>query len=490
MAIEHDAADRQQRKAFASSTAEQPALARDVKASILIFFDQTLARLRATQHLNDHDRFVILHACLFRVQDIACLFERAEATFLESLQPQIAEESVDYRSFDPDGFSASEPSWSAEWHLTLASFTKAIQSPSNPAVLQQVYIFLDFFWSMAATLLGAAYLDDHVPWNAVAKFGDSLSAELDCDKFTKLLASATLSDGECPLSEDYMLQRQIYSRGLFPPEWFAKTLVGLDEKITENHACTDRRKYRIKWLIALRVKRTRPENIPPDPEGPSVDSEFQTTAKCGYDLVRLNTEFLRGITTSTPYHVAPVASETISLLLQLLRLHEKQILTRGSQPCALYVDTEITRFNGGPPYEEIQQKPYVTLILPTRPSRWPRDRRIAFLSRLWHEPELAVGIHEHCYEHRYIENGGNMATHRTRTAPTADQLNSLSWEEEHGGSRTLLAWENILGDATNKDVLARHCAVALEVAATYWKEDVDVTELILSAARASDHVES
>ncbi|KAL9055870.1 MAG: hypothetical protein Q9162_003296 [Coniocarpon cinnabarinum] len=290
MAIEHDAADRQQRKAFASSTAEQPALARDVKASILIFFDQTLARLRATQHLNDHDRFVILHACLFRVQDIACLFERAEATFLESLQPQIAEGAHcsvlgAYIATSLITRVLNEPSWSAEWHLTLASFTKAIQSPSNPAVLQKVYIFLDFFWSMAATLLGAAYLDDHVPWNAVAKFGDSLSAELDCDKFTKLLASATLSDGECPLSEDYMLQRQIYSRGLFPPEWFAKTLVGLDEKITENHACTDRRKYRIKWLIALRVKRTRPENIPPDPEGASVDSEFQTTAKCGCSLV-------------------------------------------------------------------------------------------------------------------------------------------------------------------------------------------------------------
>ena len=169
---------------------------------------------------------------------------------------------------EPDDIAsddATEASISVEWQFTIDCFNIALRRHGDNNVLPLISVMLVFFWALSSTPQGADFLSRFIPWELVADFVNALTESLNYDTSIDLLHYSMLSktEEEPPLPEDYPLRGQVYCNGLFPPMYFAKAPVDVDERFLEQPAFTKRRTHRIKWLagrIAMAQQNSRRVN--------------------------------------------------------------------------------------------------------------------------------------------------------------------------------------------------------------------------------------
>ncbi|KAF2110289.1 hypothetical protein BDV96DRAFT_603889 [Lophiotrema nucula] len=112
---------------------------------------------------------------------------------------------------------------------------------------------------------------------------------------------------------------------------------------------------------------------------------FWTAAQKWEELVEMNRWFIRGDTTTAPYHIGRLWEETDPLIAQLLELHEYGFITIDSQPEMEHVSLSIAK-----KWHLIKQRAYLTCVLPTRHSLIPISKIDGLRTNLLARKDLLV----------------------------------------------------------------------------------------------------
>jgi hypothetical protein len=139
-------------------------------------------------------------------------------------------------------------------------------------------------------------------------------------------------------------------------------------------------------------------------------------AKDFSDLITLNQKFLLGQIPETPYYRGEIFEETNPLIPGLLKLQDFGLFTISSQP----YEHEVFEKEGK--WIEVQQKPYVSFLLPTKGAPY-----LELFKRLKDRANVAVSAQELCPS-RVVD--GSHDTHevtRSREADTDKGLETAEW---------------------------------------------------------------
>ena len=170
---------------------------------------------------------------------------QSDAPNMERLVPHSSQNT----DFSEAKFTGSAEVVPHVYHVAMITFSINLQRIGDKNVLPFVHVMLAFIWSLASVPALLFYVENHIPWEKIATFLNTIGrsgvvdAHIEQDTFLH-----SLSGTGRQLPEDFVMRGLLWSQYYFPARFFLDSLVDEDERLLELPSHNITRAERCLWL--------------------------------------------------------------------------------------------------------------------------------------------------------------------------------------------------------------------------------------------------